>query len=242
MSDVMGMRKHMTIEARTSTDYDGSTDLDVGTFISDRESSLTSNDAVALMLQEKIKSVMTAADAKNQTPALDSCMRRVCTMARALLDDSGLPLEYWQFAIAIATQIHNLYPTSRHRLHHSPMRRWTGKVQDLTTISTFGADAYPLQPSGVVDKLEANSPGGDGRYRYLGPPKEKGRESKGDLIMDTNTHRVTVMRNVKLNEDMDKVRELPLPIEAWPDEKDLKVEEKGKISGKADRGEAQDSE
>ena len=221
LGDVKAMRAHMTIEARQSMHYDGQTDLEVGTFVSDRDPNLTSNEAVAYMLGGRIKHLMTAADAKNQTPGLDNVMRRVCTMARALLDDSGLTIEYWQFAVEVATAIYNLFPTSRHRLHHSPMRRWTGKVQDLNLVRTFGADAYPLQP-GVADKLEAVAPGGEGLYRYVGPAKGVGNESKGSLIFNTDTKRVRVMKHFELNENMDEVRELPLPVAAWPEAGDLK--------------------
>ena len=59
----------------------------------------------------------------------------------------------------------------------------------------------------------SDAPGGDGRYRYLGPGCGPGFESMGSRILDTSAKppRVLVLDSFRLDEDMDNVRELPLP-------------------------------
>ena len=113
-ADVAAMRAHMRIESRSSVDYDGKRDLDIKTFVSDRDSDLTSNRAVALMMAARIKHDMAASGAKNQTPLLDNVIRRVQDVTRSLLDQSGLPEEYWEFAESVAVGIVNCFPTKSH--------------------------------------------------------------------------------------------------------------------------------
>ena len=67
------------------------------------------------------------------TSLLDNLCRRLQDIARSLLDAAGLPEEYFEFALTMAATIINYLPTARHPLRHSPMRRWTGKVQAVKT-------------------------------------------------------------------------------------------------------------
>ena len=80
----------MEMHSRTSRDYDGTHDLKVKCFISDRNSNLTSNKAVADMLRRRIKHSMAPTDARNSTPLLDNVIRRLEDIARSLLDGAGL--------------------------------------------------------------------------------------------------------------------------------------------------------
>ena len=213
------MRAHMRIESRSSVDYDGKRDLDIKTFVSDRDSDLTSNRAVALMMAARIKHDMAASGAKNQTPLLDNVIRRVQDVTRSLLDQSGLPEEYWEFAESVAVGIVNCFPTKSHPLNHSPMRRWTGIQPNLASVRTFGAEAYPHLSDAEMakrDKLAPRAHGGDGRFRYLGDDRGLGYESRGGRIMDTTTGRVRVTRDYVLDEDMDRVRQQSLPRASRP--------------------------
>jgi len=73
---VVKMKAHMTEQARYSVDYDGSTDITVKRWESDRDSDLTSDRAVAEMIQSKVEHIMAASGAKNQTPTIDNVIRR----------------------------------------------------------------------------------------------------------------------------------------------------------------------
>ena len=248
--NVEDMAAHLTIEARDSVDYDGKTDLHVKTWVSDRDSNLTSKKAVAFMLKGRMKHVMTAADSPNQTPLLDNLMRRAKNVCRALLDQAGLPIEFWELAMTVACAIVNVMPTASHPEGHSAMQRWTGEEPDISTIRTFGSEVYPVLEvgeGGREDKLEAMAKdAGTGRYRLVSvsdrETKGLGVVSKGAAVLDTDTGRIRVVRNCKLNEVMEEVREMPKPKGAWdenelgerdlpddvepPEEKEMEVEEK----------------
>ena len=212
---IIDSKTDMTIEARDSVDYKG-VDIEVKMFSSDRDSNLTSDEAVARMLAHSVKHGMSTSDKKNQTPLLDNIIRRVTTTSASILDASGLGPEYWEFAMRCAVTIVNMLPTERHQQHHSAMRQWTGRRQDLTSLRTFGADAYPMHMHELGDKLGAKAPGGKGRYRLVGYGTGKGVESNGYDILDTSTRMVANLRDVDFDEDMDRVKSLSLPKENWP--------------------------
>ena len=219
LENVKTTSAHMTIEARRSPEWDGTNDIKVKTFLSDRESSLTSKMAVSYMLSEKIKHKMTAVDSKQQTAILDNLMRRVQNVARSLLDQAGLGIEYWELAYVVAAELVNLMPTASHPDGHCAMQRWTGEAPDVSVVRTFGSDVYPYQEvnSGQRgSKLEPMAPGGDGRFRLMhwtaqGP----GVESMGANIIDTKTGQCRAMRNFRLNEDMQAVQQYEQPVSMW---------------------------
>ena len=219
--DVARMRAHLEMEAKDSVEYDGSNPIKVQTFASDRDSNLTSNKAIAQMLKARIHQRYTAADGKNQTPFLDGMIRRVQDATSSLIKHAGLPPEYWEFAEKVAMSLVNSYPSKRHRQHHSPMHRWTGRVQDLTTFKTFGADALvhlePHERGELGDKLEPKFAGGDGTYRYLGSEDSLGSSGMGQVIINTKTSTLSSRRNVKIIENDAHMQNLEVPIPNYPD-------------------------
>ena len=161
-ASVVSMRAHLEMEARKSVDFKGEPIL-IQTIVSDGDSNLTSNEAVADMIRARIKHIKTAADTKQQTPLLDNVMRRVQDITSSLLHAANLPFSYWELAETVAAAIVNAMPTERHKLHHSAMRRWEGKVQDLNLIRTFGAEAFvhvDKEQREHGDKLSPKSLGG----------------------------------------------------------------------------------
>jgi hypothetical protein len=167
---------------------------------------------------------MTAADAKNQTPHLDSAMRQVIEMARAIRIESGLPVEFWEFAVKFAVMVINRLGVGKKSdaLGRSPMTRWTGRATGVDGWHVFGSEVFPeLKSHERADgKMGAVAPGGDGRWRYLGPDCGPGFASSGHRVIDTASPgggppRVRVRKSCKFNEDMEAVRALPYPAPSW---------------------------
>ena len=96
-------RAELEIAALNSIEYQGQP-IRIGKFISDGDSNLTSDKAVAEMLEERTFHLMTAADQKNGTPLLDRMIRHVLAIVRSVLDDSGLGEEYWEFATRVRSE------------------------------------------------------------------------------------------------------------------------------------------
>ena len=225
---VRDMRRRMEIEAKGSVEYDGRHPIQVGCWKSDRDSNLTSDEAVADMLNARVKHRMTAADAKNQTPLLDNRVRRLLDLMRVFLDGSGLPLEYWEVAARHAIDVINTEAVQKHPLKHSPLRQWTGRAIDKSHVLTFGCDVYPyaeLDKRPNKDKVDPVAPGGNGRWRWVGVHRLHGAESRGSLIFNTKTRTMRVMKNFKVNENMAHVRTLPEPDGNWEDTKEQPEEE-----------------
>ena len=225
-ASVARMRCHMETEANKSKEYSG-TRLRVGAWVSDQDANMTSAKAVAMFLKDRIEHVQAAADAKNQTPRLDRYIRHLNHVTARWLDDAGLPLELWEVAMRHAVDVTNHRGSTSHPLKHSPHRRWTGMPTNTATFVVFGADAYPYHDKEKrprKSKIEPTSPGGEGRYRYIGRGRHIGGSSldKAHLVLDTVEGVARLMMHVTFNEDMDIVRELELPgapsdewIERW---------------------------
>ena len=221
-ASVERMQKAMEIWSNASVSFKG-TQLKVKRWVSDRDSNLTSKTAVKAMMKERIEHLMTVAGPNNQTGLLDSTCRRLLELARVNLDMSGLTLPFWELAIRHAGELMNTFPTARHVLHHSPHERWTGEptVDLIRRLKSFGAEVFPLRPVSArpnQSKLDPVSPGERGRFRYLGEELGHGFRSKGARYIDllAKPPRMHVARDFDIDEDMDRVRELPLPKELFP--------------------------
>ena len=217
--DLAKMCTQLTMDARHCLDHDGKNDISVKMIVSDRDSNLLSDKAVAYMLKHKIHHRLTAADAKNQTPALDNVIRRVQNITASLLHQAGLGQEYWELAEIMAAELVNCFPTKRHPLHWSARQRWDGVPPDMSNFYTFGADAYvQLKPHERTPpgKLGEKTTGGNGTYRYVGPEKGVGFDGMGSLILNTLTGVMRCVRDVELDEDMDKVSKYRIPAPDYP--------------------------
>ena len=142
-NDVYMMTRAMEIAAKFSVDYKG-LDISVMSWKSDRDSNLTSDQAVDDMMEARQMHRMTASDAKNQTPKLDAAMRQIIDGARTLLVDAGLPAEFWEFAVSRQVSILNGESVEKHPQQLSPNMQWSGRPDDLE-VPTFGCDVYLQQ-------------------------------------------------------------------------------------------------
>ena len=171
VEEVKSAVAHMEMCARDSVEFNGKDPIKVGKFVSDRESNLTSNEAVAALLDKLIMHVMAPMDAKNATGLIDNLCRRLRDVSRSLLDMANVPIHFNEISLVWAAVIINMLPVPGHVLHHSPMRQWEGKPQDFSQMFSWGADVYPHLPVGQREhksKQDVLAPGGAGRYRWFG--------------------------------------------------------------------------
>ena len=193
---------HIEIEAAESCDYNGETPR-VKRITSDRDANLTSKEAAKLFLEKRIKQVLTATHGTNQTPRLDRKIRQCQTTARSILINANLGAEFWEFALNFAIMIENNRATSANRLGRSPQHRWRGTPTKMGSshVYIFGAAArvhLRHEQRALGSKISPAAKGDEkGRYRYMGPDRFIGGESKGDIIYDLRRNRTVVERNVK---------------------------------------------
>ena len=234
------MVAHMEACARESCEYDGVTPIKVQKFVSDRDANLTDKKGVAAMLEKRIFHELAPADARNATPVLDAKVRRWQDISRSLLDAARLPGCFGEWAMRDGAKIQNLLPDFEHHLNHSSMRQWEGRPQDLSKLLTWGADTYPWLPVSLrkgKSKLDPMAPGGEGQYRVMGEAEGPMFGNKGGkLILNTKTNRVRAIRNFKVNERLEDLRELPLPaVDVEEEEKEeSRSEGEGSSSGESE--------
>ena len=207
---------HVEICMRNSCDFDGpSSTPKVLRITSDRDANITSYKSVIHLLEQRVEQVLTATHASNQTPRLDAAVRRLLTTTTGLLSASGLGLPHWEHAQRFSIAVHNHTPTSANILGRSPMHRWTGVPPQMSIKEwhAFGSEVHvhlrQEQREGG-DKLGARSRGGNGRLRYFGPDciGSRGTSSKGAIIYDTETHRISIERNYSQDPRLEKMKAL----------------------------------
>ena len=64
---------------------------------------------------------------------------------RATLEDSKLPMEFWEFAAAYYVYVANL--TWSPRLNRTPYEEWFGKKPDVSKLKAFGSIAWVTIPT-----------------------------------------------------------------------------------------------
>lgn len=125
-------------------------------------------------------------------------------LARTIIADAGVDLDYWEFAIAMACWILNRIPCKSNPENKSRYEMFFGRKYDTSQCRSFGADCVihlPVHKRKYGDKQMPAGRGGKGRMRFVGMP----RGTKGYMILDTKAKphpRIYVRRDVHWNEDM----------------------------------------
>ena len=65
-------------------------------------------------------------------------------MAKCMLLDAGLPLQYWGEAVMTAVYLQNRLPTKA--TNNTPFELWNEEKPDLSHIGLFGYKAFPYIP------------------------------------------------------------------------------------------------
>ena len=74
-------------------------------------------------------------------------------MGRCLLIESGVPKEYWPYAVAAATYVRNR--CFQQRTKQTPYFLLTGRVPDISNLYVFGSTCYAYDHS--AKKLDPRS-------------------------------------------------------------------------------------
>lgn len=109
--------------------------------------------------------------------------RTVFEKARAMLFDSGLPIEYWGEAVMTAIYLKNRSPTKA-LSGGLPEHEWTGSSVDLSGLRVFGCIAYAFVPKQKRQKMDAKAK----KYIMVG----YGDTCKGYRLSDPSNPRVVI--------------------------------------------------
>ena len=112
--------------------------------------------------------------------------------ARSMLSHAGLRNNFWAEAVATAAYVRNRSPTSALSEDVTPYQKWYGCKPNLKHLKVFGCIAYAHVPDAQRQKLDKKAK----KFRFVG----YSIQSKGYRLLDEDTKRVLVRRDVVLNE------------------------------------------
>ena len=143
-------------------------------------------------LQEKgIKLQTTVPYTPEQNGIAERMNRTIVDRARTLLTHAGLPIQYWQFAMATATHITNRLPTNAND-RRSPFELWTSRLPDIGHLRVFGCRAFAHIPDQKRHKLDPKAT----TCIFLGYASHQ----KGFVLQEESTQKIFTSRDVSFDE------------------------------------------
>lgn len=118
-------------------------------------------------------------------------------MAKCMLLDAGLSLQYWGEAVMTAVYLQNRLPTKA--TNKTPFELWNGEKPDLSHIRIFGCKAFAYVPKEKRTKFDDRA-----TEAVLVGYSER---SKGYRLLQTDTNKIIVSRSVtfvesEINDDV----------------------------------------
>lgn len=118
--------------------------------------------------------------------------QHILNVARAIMFQSQLPLQFWGDSVLTAVFLINRTP-SQVLQNKTPHEVLTGKMPDYSQIKTFGCLCYASTSPKQRHKFEPRSKA----YVFLGYPSD----FKGYKLLDLESNRIFISRNVLFHED-----------------------------------------
>jgi hypothetical protein len=147
----------------------------------------------AAFAKRGIQLELTAPNSPHQNGVAERKHRKLANIARSLLEQSRLPLEFWGEAYALANYIDNRLPTKALE-GVTPFEAWTGEKPSFANLHLFGCRAEVLIEHDHVRKLEPRTK----TVIYLSP----NYNGKGARFYDPSTKRISVSRNATFFEQL----------------------------------------
>jgi hypothetical protein len=193
--------------------YENTLTTRVNIIQTDNGGEFTSNYLRRKLKRKGIKLQTTVPYTPEQNGVAERMNRTLVDRARTLLTHAGLPVQYWQVAIATAAHITNRLPSSA-ASQRSPYELWTGHLPDVRHLRVFGCRAYAHVPDQKRRKFDPKAT----TCIFLGYATEQ----KGYRLQDEATGKIFISRDVSFDENL-----LPRKSSVVPDVPDV-IESKGK--------------
>ena len=170
----------------------GETGQRIGTLRTDNGTEFVNQDFARYLQNRQINHETSAPYTPQQNGIAERVNRTLVEKARALMLHAGLAKSYWAEAVATAAYMKNRTPTRSLVGDITPYERWYGRKCDVSRLRVFGCTAYARLPAQLRQKLDDRAH----RLRFIG--YDKG--SKGYRLMDDETKKVHICRDVVFNE------------------------------------------
>ena len=140
-----------------------------------------------------IRHIVTPPYSPSQNGMAERMNHTIMECARCLLQDSGIPLEFWGHAFLTAVHIHNRIPSRSHN-HTAPEEFWTGQQPSIGYFRVFSSRAWVHIPKERRKKLDAKSVKGI----LIGYEEDAG--SKVYRVYSPETKSILLSRDVIIDE------------------------------------------
>src|SRR3984885_14576424 len=124
------------------------------------------------------------------SPQKNGCAERknryIVEMTRCMLNDAGLPSQYWGEALITANHLQNRLPVEGKDI--TPYEAWNKRTPNLDYIKVFGSTAYMMITADKRQKLDDKAK----KLTFVG--YERG--TKGYRLLDVNTNKVYISKDV----------------------------------------------
>jgi len=170
---------------------------------SDNGGEYTGNKLVSFLKQEGIRLQTSVPYSPSQNGVAERKNRSIIEMAKCMLLDAGLSLQYWGEAVMTAVYLQNRLPTKA--TDKTPFELWNGEKPDLSHIRIFGCKAFAYIPKEKRTKFDDRA-----TEAVLVGYSER---SKGYRLLQTDTNRIIISRSVtfverELNDEMKTVQQM----------------------------------
>lgn len=144
-----------------------------------------------LFVKEGIRPQYTAPYTPEQNGVAERKNRTLMEAARCMLIDASMDNRYWAEAVNTANFLQNILPSTA--IEKTPYELWYGRKASVDNLRIFGCEGYTLIPKEKRRKLEDKSL----LLTFVG----YSTESKGYRMLDKETNRITISRDVKFDEN-----------------------------------------
>jgi transposase InsO family protein len=144
-----------------------------------------------LITKHRIKREFSAANSPQQNAIVESNIRTIIRMARAIRKQANLPESFAGYAIQYAVRIYNSCMTKGLKGQITPKEAWTGRKPDMATFRVFGCKCW--------DHI-ANPEGKFGDRARPGIFLGMKDGVKGYMVYHPDTRKVSISRTVVFDE------------------------------------------
>lgn len=131
-----------------------------------------------------------AAYTQRQNGVSERQVQTIVNKTRTLIYVAGAPLDFWHYASAYATWVHNRLPNSSNQRRKSPYEILFQRSPDLSVARVWGCDAYSVHHT--RKKLEPTAK----KYAFVGIEED----SPNYILYDPRTKQTTVSTDVVFDE------------------------------------------
>lgn len=181
------------------------------------------NSRLQTFLKEKgIRHQKTVKYTPQQNGVAERANRSITEKARCILHEAGLPKAYWAEAVATAIYLYNRCPTKAVK-DKTPFEAWFSRKPNLKYIRIFGCEVMEKIPSPKRKKWDPKAV----KKLFIGYCDE----TKGYRLIDPNTKKVTISRDVVFLEHkmsqkpVDNTNATNAQEPMWMEDKEVKEQE-----------------